>query len=179
MIDAANLYGLVAEFEHPEDLLAATQRAYDAGYRRMGAYTPIPIDGLIEALGTPPTRLPYLTLTGAVLGGATGYAMQYYASVISYPLNIGGRPFHSWPSFMPIVFELSILGAALFSVLGMLALNGLPTPYHPLFNVPEFKLASRNRFFLCIQAHDPAFEFDRTQTFLTSLKPRSVLEVPK
>ena len=124
----------------------------------MEAYTPIPLHGLTDALGTRPTRLPYLTLTGALLGGVGGYALQYYCSVIAYPMNVGGRPFHSWPSFVPIVFELAVLGAALFSVLGMLALNGLPMPYHPLFNVPEFRLASRNRFFLCIEARDPAFD---------------------
>src|SRR5688572_30326747 len=168
MTDDPNLYGLVAEFEHPEELLAATKRAHEAGYRRMGAYTPIPVEGLFEALGIAPTKLPWLTLLGGVLGGVTGYAMQYYASVIAYPLNVGGRPYHSWPSFVPIVFELTVLGAALFTVLGMLALNGLPTPYHPLFHVPQFKLASRNRFFLCIQARDPAFDLGRTREFLAS-----------
>jgi hypothetical protein len=174
-----DLYGLLAEFAHPEQLLQATQQAYDAGYRRMGAYTPIPIEGLTEALGRLPTRLPYLVLLGGLLGGLGGYVMQYYASVVSYPLNVGGRPLHSWPAYLPITFESAILGAALFAVLGMLALNGLPQPYHPLFNVPEFRLASRDRFFLCIQAIDPAFDREATRQFLQSLTKRSVREVPQ
>src|SRR5688572_19166020 len=114
-----DLYGLLAEFDDPEDLLAATRRAHAAGYRKMGAYSPFPIEGLIQALGRVPTKLPLLTLLGGVLGAISGYAMQYYASVISYPLNVGGRPYNSWPAFIPVTFELTILGAALFSVLGM------------------------------------------------------------
>src|SRR5687768_11761755 len=138
------LYGFLAEFDGPEEVLAAAQRSYDAGFRAMEAYTPIPVHGLTEALGQVPTRLRLLTFTGGVLGGIAGYGLQYWAMVISYPMNVGGRPYHSWPAFMPVVFEMTVLGAALFSVLGMLALNGLPMPYHPNFNVPAFKLASRN-----------------------------------
>src|SRR5688500_3686610 len=148
--DTIDLYGLLAEFEHPEQLLAAASRAREAGYKRVQAYTPIPVDGLVEALGQTPTQLPRLVLLGGIVGGIIGYALQYYASVIAYPVNVGGRPLHSWPAFGPIVFELIVLGAALTAVLGMLALNGLPMPHHPLFAVPEFKLASRDRFFLCI-----------------------------
>jgi len=177
MSHAGELYGLLAEFERPEELLAATQRAYEAGYRDMGAYTPIPIDGLAESLGEVPSRLPWLTLLGGIIGGVSGYLMQYYACVISYTLNVGGRPHNSWPAFMPIVFELTVLGAALFSVFGMLALNGLPTPYHPLFNVPEFKLASRNRFFLSIKRRDPKFDIVATRKFLDELHPHGVHEV--
>ena len=179
MEPASDVYGLMAEFEHPEELLEATRRAHEAGYRRMDAYTPIPIQGLIEAMGNIPTRLPWLTLLGGVLGAMTGYVMQYYASVVDYPINVGGRPLHSWPAFIPIVFELTVLGAAFFSVLGMLALNGLPMPYHPVFNVPEFKLASRDRFFLCIESRDAVFDPEGTRRFLEGLSPRSVLEVPR
>lgn len=178
MIETDDLYGLAAEFEHPHELLEAARRTREAGYTRIGAYTPIPVEGLYESLGHRPTRLPYLTLLGAVLGGVTGFGMQYYASVISYPMNIGGRPLNSWQAFMPVVFELSVLGAALFSVLGMLALNGLPQPYHPLFNLAEFKFASRDRFFLCIQRRDPRFELARTREFMEGLHAHKVLDVP-
>jgi hypothetical protein len=178
-IDDDELYGLVAEFEHPEELVRATQAAYAAGYRRMDAYTPIPVEGLTEALGRIPTKLPLVVLLGAILGGAGGYFMQWFASVVHYPMNVGGRPHHSWPAFLPIVFELSILGAALFAVLGMLALNDLPQPYHPLFNLPQFRLASRDRFFLCLEARDPKFRRDEARAFLQSLTKRTVLEAPK
>jgi hypothetical protein len=179
MVENEPLYGLAAEFEHPQELLEAARRARAAGYRKMGAYTPIPVEGLYEALGHLPTRLPFLTLLGAVLGGLSAFGMQYYAAVISYPMNIGGRPLNSWQAFMPIVFELSVLGAALFSVLGMLALNGLPQPYHPLFNLAEFKFASRDRFFLCIQQRDRNFDLDQTRDFLQSLNAHKVLDVPR
>ena len=178
-IDVDELYGMAAEFEHPHELLEATRRAREAGYTRVAAYTPIPVEGLYDALGHPPTRLPYLTLLGAVLGGVSAYALQYYCSVIAYPMNIGGRPLNSWPAFMPIVFELAVLGAALFSVFGMLALNGLPMPYHPLFHLPEFKFASRDRFFLCIEQRDPRFDVVATRNFLEDLHAHKVLDVPK
>jgi hypothetical protein len=173
------LYGLLAEFERPGAVVLAAKRARQAGYTRMEAYSPIPVHGLSESLGKAPTRLPYLTLLGGVLGAITGYAMQYYASVIDYPINVGGRPLHSWPAFLPVVFELTVLGAALFSVFGMLALNGLPMPYHPVFNVPEFKLASRNRFFLCLQVRDPKFDRVASREFLQSLSPTAIHEVPR
>jgi hypothetical protein len=179
MDDRVELYGLLADFEHPEELLAAAAAAREAGYRRVEAYTPIPVEGLTEALGTVPTQLPRLTLLGGLLGAAAGYALQYWVSVIEYPLNVGGRPLHSWPAFLPIVFELAILGASLTAVLGMLALNGLPRPHHPLFAVPEFKLASRDRFFLCVEARDPKFDRTQTRSFLTELHPRSVIDVPR
>jgi len=174
-----DLYGLMAEFEHPEELLDAARRAREAGYRKMGAYTPIPVEGLSAVMGHGRTRLPMLTLLGGVIGGLSGYAMQYYASVISYPLNVGGRPLHSWPAFIPITFELTVLGAALFTVLSILGLSGLPMPYHPVFNVPAFKLASQNRFFLCIQSRDPKFHVGETARFLESFQPLSIHEVPR
>jgi hypothetical protein len=179
MSTVLDLYGLMAEFEQPEQLLEAARRAHESGYRKMGAYTPIPIEGLSAVMGHGRTRLPVLTLLGGVIGGLTGYGMQYYASVMSYPLNVGGRPLHSWPAFIPITFELTVLGAALFTVLAILGLNGLPMPYHPVFNVPEFKLASRNRFFLCVQTRDPKFQPGETRSFLESLQPLGIYEVPK
>lgn len=173
----APIYGLMAEFESPEDLLDAAHRAHAAGYRRMDAYSPFPVAGLAEAIGFHRTYLPLVVLLGGIAGGLGGYLLQYFTSVIDYPLNVGGRPLHSWPAFIPVTFEMTVLIAALAAVLGMLALNGLPRPYHPVFNVPRFELASRNLFFLCIEATDPQFDAERTKQFLESLKPRQVHEV--
>jgi hypothetical protein len=167
----------MAEFEDPEHLLHSARRAHEAGYRKVDAYTPFPIEGLSEAIGHHQTKLPLVVLIGGILGCIAGFSMQYYLSVIDYPLNVGGRPLNSWPAFIPITFEVTILCAALAAVLGMLALNGLPTPYHPVFNVPRFELASRNHFFLCVEATDPKFDRIRTWEFLMSLNPRSVSEV--
>jgi hypothetical protein len=171
------IYGLLAEFADADALVTATRQAYAKGYRRMDAYSPFPIEELSEALGFRKTRLPLIVLIGGILGCATGFGMQYYSAVISYPLNVGGRPFNSWPSFIPVTFEMTILGAALFAVLGMLALNGLPMPYHPVFNVPKFALATRDRFFLCIEATDVAFDRVETANFLRALLARDVTEV--
>lgn len=171
------LYGLMAEFDNPEELLAAAHRARQAGYRRLDAYTPMPIEGLAEAVGFHRTRLPMIVLIGGIVGGLSGFYMQYWANVIGFPLNVGGRPYNSWPSFIPITFELTVLGAALACVFGLLALSGLPAPYHAVFNAPRFALASRNRFFLCIRVRDPNFDPLKTRQFLEELKPGEVTEV--
>jgi hypothetical protein len=171
------IYGLLAEFASAQALMTATRHAHEQGYRHMDAFSPFPIEGLSDALGFHKTRMPLLVLICAILGGLGGYFMLYYSAVISYPINVGGRPLHSWPAFIPITFEMTILGGALGAVLGMLALNGLPMPYHPVFNVPRFALASRDRFFLCIEATDPRFDIEATRSFLTSLQPGDVSEV--
>lgn len=171
------IYGLMAEFDTPEDVLAAAKHAQAQGYRRMDAYTPFPVEGLSEAIGFHHTWLPLLVLIAGIIGAVVGFASQYYATVIDYPINVGGRPLNSWPSYIPITFEVTILFAALTAVVGMIALNGLPMPYHPVFNVPQFALASRDRFFLCIEATDPLFDREATRQFLEGLKPREVSEV--
>ena len=171
------VYGLMAEFESPKALVAAAREVRERGYRRVEAYSPFPIEEVNEALGLHHNRLPMLVLMGGILGGLTGYLMQYYLAVVAFPINIGGRPLHSWPSFIIITFELTILFAALTTVLGLLGLCGLPMPYHPVFNVPRFALASRDRFFLCIESRDPLFDRRDTAEFLSSLGPREVNEV--
>lgn len=169
------VYGLIAEFDEPEKVLAATRAAYEAGYREMDAYSPFPVEGLDEALGPRPGwRLPLIVLGGGVTGAVVGYGMQVIATVIDYPINAGGRPLNSWPLYIPITFELTILFAAFAAVLGMFALNGLPQPYHPVFNAPNFELASRSHFFLAIEAKDPLFDLQQTRRFLESLGPTSV-----
>ncbi|HTK28791.1 MAG TPA: DUF3341 domain-containing protein [Vicinamibacterales bacterium] len=172
-----DVYGLMAEFEDPNTLVAATHRAYAEGYRRMDAYSPYPIEDLHEALGVHHSRLPLIVLLGGLVGCFGGYGLEYWVSAIAYPVNVGGKPFHSWPAFIPVTFECTILAAAISAVLGMLALNGLPTPYHPVFNVPRFALASRNRFFLVIEAKDGKFDLEGTRRFLETLSPREVTTV--
>jgi hypothetical protein len=173
------IYGLLAEFDNPTALVSAARRAFEEGYRNMGAYTPFPVEGLADALGYRQTRLPLVVLIGGLIGCVGGFFMQWYASVIGYPLNIGGRPLNSWPAFIPITFELTVLCAALAAVLGMLAMNGLPQPYHPLFHHPRFAHATRDRFFLSIQAIDPKFNLQATRRFLLELGPKEVAEVPR
>ena len=167
----------MAEFADPNELVAAARRAHQEGYRRMDAYSPLPIEELHEAIGFPQTKLPLIVLIGGVVGCVSGYLLQFWVSTMAYPLNVGGKPLHSWPAFIPVTFECTILGAALSAVLGMLALNGLPMPYHPVFNVPRFALASRNRFFLCIEATDPKFDVEDTRRFLETLNPLEVTTV--
>ena len=170
-------YGLLAEFERPEDLLAAAEGAYEAGYRKMDAYSPLPIHGLAAAVGFPRTNLSYIVFFCGLLGAIAGYGLQYWVHVIDYPINIGGRPLHSGPSFIPVTFELTILFAAFGAVFGMLGLNKLPMPYHPVFNAPNFGRASQDRFFLCIEAEDPHFDLGETRRFLDGLNPHEVTQV--
>ena len=172
-----SLYGLMAEFETPTALVAAANRARLEGYSKMDAYSPMPIPELDEALGLGRTKVPLVVLIGGLIGGSAGYGLQYWSSTIEYALNIGGRPLHSWPHFIPVTFETTVLGAALSAFFGMWALNGLPKPYHPVFNVPQFVRASRDRFFLCIEAEDPKFDRAATGQFLSSLEPLGVSDV--
>ncbi len=171
------IHGLMAEFEEPTALVEGARRAREQGYTKLDAYTPYPIEALSEALAIHDRRLPAVVLGGGILGGLAGYALCYWCSVIEYPLNVGGKPFHSAPAFIVPTFEMTILFAAFAAVLGMLGLNGLPMPYHPVFNAPRFALASRDRFFLCIEAIDPKFDHDETWAFLTKLGPRVVMDV--
>ena len=179
MIEAtlSPLYGVMAEFDNPTDLLKATEAAHSAGYRKMDAYSPYPIEEVADALGFHKTRVPLVVLVGGILGGMSGYLLQYWISAISYPINVGGRPFQSWPAFIIVTFEMTILFGGISAVVGMLALNGLPMPYHPVFNNPRFSAASRDRFFLCIEAADPKFDRESTVKFLSDLRPVDVAEV--
>jgi hypothetical protein len=170
-------YGLLAEFDEPQGLLEAVRRAREEGYRCMEAYTPFPIEEISEAIGTRRLWIPLIVLVGGIIGGLGGFFMQYYAAALHYPLNIGGRPLWSWPAFIPITFELTVLVAALSGAFGMLAINRLPQPYHPVFNVERFRQATQSQFFLCIEAADPRFDRDETRRFLKSLYPREVYDV--
>lgn len=172
-----HLYGVIAEFANAEDLLHAVHRTRKEGYQVMEAYTPYPIEELNDAIGHGPSRVPLLVLLGGIVGALFGFGLQYWTSVIDYPLNIGGRPYNSWVSFIPITFECTILFAGLAAVFGMLVLNGLPMPYHPVFNVPRFQLASRDRFFLMVLARDPRFRSGDTFRFMETLGASHVSDV--
>jgi hypothetical protein len=176
-VSAPPLYGLMAEFDEAEALLAAAAAARERGFRAMDAYAPFPVEGLSEALGLPPSRMPLLILIGGLAGCAGGYLLQYWAMVLSYPINTGGRPLNSWPDFIPVTFELAILCAAVTAAVGLALMNGLPMPYHPVFNVPRFARASRSSFFLCVEASDPLFELEETRRFLADLSPEGVYDV--
>ncbi len=174
---APMLYGIMGEFNNPSDLVAAARHTYEAGYRRINGYSPYPIEELSEAIGFTRTSLPLIVLIGGILGGLGGFFMQYWMEVIDYPLNVGGKPYNSWPAFIPITFECTVLVAAFAAVLGMLVLNKLPQPYHPVFNAPNFALATRDRFFLVIEANDPRFVHDETKQFLQTVGARNVSDV--
>jgi hypothetical protein len=172
------MYGMMAEFDSPTDLVAAAHRTHAAGYQKIDAYSPFPIEGLAEAIGFRKNRVPLVTLIGGLIGGLTGYLMQYWISTIDYPVNVGGKPYHSWPAFIVVTFEMTILFAGISAVFGMLALNGLPMPYHPVFNVPRFAFATKDRFFLIVFSSDPRYSSSETRAFLEGLGPRSISEVP-
>jgi hypothetical protein len=175
--EPGGVYGLLAEFDSPQALIDAAHEVRAAGYTRTDAYSPFPIHGLAEALGFRERAVAPIVLAGGITGALAGYGLEYWTQVIAYPLNIGGRPYHSWVSFIPPAFETTILFGAFAAVLGMLALNGLPQPYHPVFNVPAFDRASSDRFFLCIEATDARFDQNDTRAFLESLRPVGVSEV--
>lgn len=172
------LFGLMAEFKDPDDLLKAAEEAYAQGYRSLDAFSPFPIHGLAEAIGFKRTALPWIVFAGGLTGLLVAFALQYWVSVLNYPLNVGGRPLNSWPSFVIVCFEMTILFSAISAVLGMLALNGLPRPHHPVFNVTRFREhASQDRFYLCIEAQDARFDREQTRRFLEGLNPVEVSEV--
>lgn len=174
---APPLYGVIAEFENPNDLVHAAKKVYEAGYRRINGYSPYPIEELSEAIGFTHTGLPLIVFIGGVVGGLSGFLMQYWIEVIDYPLNVGGKPYNSWPAFIPITFEMTVLFASFAAVLGMLVLNKLPQPYHPVFNAPNFALATRDRFFLAVEANDPKFDHDAVVQLLKGLNAIEVNDV--
>jgi hypothetical protein len=171
------LYGIIAEFEHAADVVEAARRARGAGYRRMDAYSPFPVEGLSEALGHRDTWVPLIMLMGGFAGAFGGFGLLFYCLTVSYPLNIGGRALLGWPHYIPITFECTVLAAALSGVFGMFILNGLPQPYHPVFDAPDFDKATSSRFFLCIEARDAKFDRDQTMKFMQTLGAATVAEV--
>ena len=172
------IYGIMAEFDSATALVEAARKTHDAGYRKIDAYSPFPVEELAEAIGFHTNRVALVTLIGAIIGGLSGYLRQYWMAAVDYPVNVAGRPDHSWPSFIVITFELTILFGGISAVLGMLALNGLPMPYHPVFNVPRFAMATKDRFFLIVFSTDPKYKPAEVRQFLESLQPRSISEVP-
>lgn len=179
MTQSPDVYGILAEFSGPEELVRGAKKVHEEGYRKVEAYSPLPIEGLAEALNYSRTGMPLVILIGGLVGATIGYLFQYWVSVIEYPLNVGGRPLHSWPAFIPVTFEMTILCASLAGVLGMLALNGLPRPHHPLFAVDAFARASRDGFFLCVQSRDPHFSPKETRELLQQAGAVEVFDVPQ
>jgi len=170
-------YGLLAEFDTPKALVAAAKRAYEAGYRRIDTFSPYPVEEAWEAIGHHDRRLSLIVLCGGIAGLLTGLGLQEWVHQVAYPINIAGKPLNSWPQFVPVIFELTILFAALSAVIGMIVLNGLPQPYHPVFNVPRFEHASRDKFFLVIESTDPKFDRAKTLDFLKTLDASEINEV--
>lgn len=172
-----DIYGLLAEFDTPTELVDAANKVREAGYKDTDAFTPFPLHEIDEALGVKRTILPFVVLGGGVVGLLSGIGLQYFVHVLDYPILVGGRPYFSIVSFIPATFELTILLAAFAAVFGMIALNGLPQPYHPVFNVPRFALATREKFFLLIERKDEKFNYDETKSFMESLNPQEVFDV--
>lgn len=178
-MNPAQLHGYMAEFSDADELLAAARAIHRAGYRKVDAYTPYPVDDLADSLGHRFTAIPFIVLIGGIMGGLGGYFLQWYAMAYDYPLNIGGKPLNSWPMYIPVTFELTILCASLAGFLGFIILNKFPQPYHPVFNAPEFEFVSRDKFMLCISSDDPKFDLNKTHRDLAALSPDNLIEVPK
>lgn len=172
------IYGLMAEFDNVDSVITAARRVHAAGYRKIDAYSPFPLEELSEAIGFEKNGVALVCLVGGLLGGTAAYILQWWINTIAYPVNVGGRPFHSWPSFIIVTFEMTILFSGLSAVFGMIALNGLPMPYHPVFNVPQFDAASKDKFFIVVFSSDKKYDAIGTRQFLESLGPLSVAEVP-
>lgn len=170
-------YGVLAEFDTPAELVEAARGTHNAGFRKYDAYTPFPIEELIDAMHDHHNPISKIVLIAGLTGACVGFGMQAFANLIHYPMNVAGRPLYAWPMFIPVTFECTVAFAAFTGVLSMLALNGLPTPYHPLFNCPNFNQATRNKFFICIEATDPKFDLAETRKFLEQFNPREISDV--
>ncbi len=174
--DSDLLYGVCAEFNAPGDLIRAVEQAREAGFTQMDCFSPFPIHGLSDAMAFHDVKVPYAIFFAGCIGGIVGLSLQYYTAVIDYPMNVGGRPLFSWPSFIPVTYESTILCAGLAAVFGMLAFNGLPKPYHPVFSTPNFGRASQDKFFLCLENH-PGFDANKAEEFLKSMNATQVSRV--
>jgi hypothetical protein len=176
-VTTSPVYGLLAEFDTPAALVAAARRTHAEGYRKLDTFSPFPIEEAWEAIGHHDRRMSFIVLMGGIIGGLGGYGLEYWVHAMAYPINVAGKPLNSWPQFIPVTFEMTILIAALSAVIGMIVLNGLPMPYHPVFNVPRFEHASRDKFFLLVESTDPKFDRQRTLEFLKRLDASEVNEV--
>ena len=177
--EGIGVYGMTAEFDTPEALMDAAENARLAGYKKMDAYSPFPIHGLSDAIGFKSVAVPYIVFIGGFCGTMAGFTLEWWTSTMDYPLNVGGKPFNSLPAFIPVMYEATILFAALSAVFGMFALNGLPKPYHSIFNAPGFERASQDRFFLAIESEDPKYDAEATRSFLMDQKPLTVNEAAR